>query len=192
MREAEAKATVEALLFVSGDPLPARKIAEILAIETEAVERLLSALAKDLENAGRGLALAKVAGGYQLSTKAQFAPFIEKLAKVTRAKLSMPAMETLSIVAFRQPITKQEIEQIRGVKIDRILNRLEEQGLVKEIGRKPVLGRPVLYATTDEFLRCFGLDDLSELPKLPEAEKFFEEVAKQVDASFAASHEDTK
>ena len=100
---------------------------------------------------------------------------MQKLTEVQDRKLSTPALETLSIIAFKQPITKQEIEHIRGVRIERALQKLLEMELVEEVGRKPVIGRPILYGTTDVFLKCFGLNALSDLPALPALEEVAEE-----------------
>lgn len=180
------KAKLEAALFVSGDPLSESKLMEILGLSLLQLTAVAAELASDMAKEERGIMLVKVAGGYQLCTKPELATTLEKLAQVAERRLSAPALETLAIIAFKQPITKLEIEEIRGVKIDRVLTRLLEYDLVKEIGRKQVLGRPILYATTDEFLRCFGLADITELPSLPEAGKFFDEVSRQVEANFKA------
>lgn len=165
---AKLKAPLEALLFVSGDPVAAGHLADILQIDRVNVEELIDELQADMEQADRGLTIIKVAGGYQLCTKPQFSPLVEKMTQVMDKKLSAPAMETLSIIAFKQPITKQEIEDIRGVRVDRVLVKLQERNLIAEVGRKKVIGRPILYGTTEEFLKCFGLADLKDLPALPD------------------------
>ena len=100
-------------------------------------------------------------------TRPEYFSYLEKMAQTADRRLSVPAMETLAIVAFRQPVTKQEIEHIRGVHVEKVLALLIERDLIQEVGRKPVLGRPILYGTTDTFLRCLGLRDLKELPTLP-------------------------
>ncbi|WP_093688634.1 SMC-Scp complex subunit ScpB [Sporolituus thermophilus] len=157
------KGHVEALLFASGDPLPIARLAQILEIPEEHVALLLEELAQDMASAERGLTVVQVAGGYQLCTKPEMAEFVSRLAHVQEGRLSVAAMETLAIIAFKQPITKQEVEAIRGVKIDKVLNNLVERRLVREIGRKETIGRPILYGTTDEFLKCFGLKSIEEL-----------------------------
>lgn len=162
------KPHIEAMLFIGGDPVPAARLAAALEIDEENVHLLVASLKEDLARANRGLTVQEVAGGYQLCTRTDLAPFIERLAEVREDKLSPSALETLSIIAFKQPITRQEIEQIRGVKVDRILLRLLERELIRETGRKQALGRPILYGTTDAFLKCFGLNSLRELPALPE------------------------
>ncbi|MGL6015564.1 MAG: SMC-Scp complex subunit ScpB [Selenomonadaceae bacterium] len=165
---ADLKGPLEALLFVSGDPVAAGQLADILQIDRINVEDLIAELQSDMEQAGRGLTIIKVAGGYQLGTKPEFAGLMEKMTQVMEKKLSAPAMETLSIIAFKQPITKQEIEDIRGVRVDRVLLKLQDRALIKEVGRKKVIGRPILYGTTEEFLKCFGLGGLEDLPALPD------------------------
>lgn len=162
------KAHVEALLFASGNPLSVKKIAHILQIPESQVELLISQLLDDMGHAERGVTIVKVAEGYQMCTKSELAPFLEALADAQESKLSIAAMETLSIIAFKQPITKQEVESIRGVKIDKVLSTLLERQMIREVGRKETIGRPILYGTTDEFLKCLGLESLKDLPPLPE------------------------
>ena len=116
----------------------------------------------------RGLCLRKVAGGYQLCAKPQHYALLKQLERVQEVKLSAAAMETLAIVAFKQPVTRGEMEAIRGVKVDGVVNTLLEYGLICEAGRKEALGRPILYATTDKFLLTFGLNSLKDLPALPD------------------------
>lgn len=160
------KGHIEALLFASGDAITAAKIAQILNIPDEHVILLLEELVQEMADDNRGLTIVAVAGGYQLCTKPELAPIVEQLADSQGTRLSMAAMETLAIIAFKQPVTKQEIENIRGVKVDGIVNMLVERRLIKEIGRKEAIGRPILYGTTSEFLKCFGLKSLHDLPPL--------------------------
>ncbi|MPM69001.1 Segregation and condensation protein B [bioreactor metagenome] len=162
------KGHVEALLFASGGPVPLAKIAQVLEIEIENVRLLLAQLNEDLTDSNRGLTIVEVAGGYQLCTKPELSEIVERLANVRETKLSTAAMETVAVIAFKQPITKQEIEAIRGVKVDKPLATLIDRGLVRELGRKETIGRPILYGTTDDFLQCFGLKSLAELPPLPD------------------------
>jgi segregation and condensation protein B len=160
------KGSVEALLFARGDPLPANQIAQLLTIPVESVVNLLDGLSRDMEKSERGLIIVEVAGGYQLCTKPELAATVEKLAHVQEARLSPAAMETVAIIAFRQPVTRQEVEAIRGVGADKMLNNLIERGLIRELGRKDAIGRPILYGTSEQFLQCFGLKDLKDLPPL--------------------------
>lgn len=162
------KKHIEALLFVSGDPITTQKIAQILEIPEEHIELLMEELMQDMAMEHRGLTVIKVAAGYQLCTKPELSSTLEKLGQVQDNKLSAAAMETLAIIAFKQPITKIEIENIRGVKIDRVLTTLNERQLIKEVGRKETIGRPILYGTTENFLKCFGLNGLQDLPPLAE------------------------
>ena len=165
------KVNLEALLFVNGDPLSLKRIAEILEVDQENVKLLLAQLIQDMNQQERGLTIIEVAGGYQLCTKPHLAGFLEKLVQIKENKLSIPALETLSIIAFKQPITKQEIEAIRGVRVDKVLANLLERNLIKELGRKEAIGRPIIYGTTEVFLKCFGLKSLEDLPELPELEE---------------------
>ena len=171
MPEEKLQGILEAVLFAAGDPVTMGQLGKILELDEAAVESLAEGLARALEERESGLALRRVAGGYQMVTRPEYFFAVKKLTQVTDRKLSTPTMETLSIIAFRQPITKQEIEQIRGVRIERALAKLIELELVSEQGRKPVLGRPILYGTTDTFLRCFGLNSLEDLPSLPTTEE---------------------
>ncbi len=158
---------VEAILFASGDPIAADKIAKILDIPADHVEDIIFDLKEELAKPVHGLTIRHIAGGYQLCTKKELADTIGKLGQAQETKLSQAMMETLAIIAFRQPVTKQEIEAIRGIKSDKILNALIELKFVKEAGRKDAAGRPILYATTNDFLASFGLNSLLDLPKLP-------------------------
>lgn len=160
------KGHIEALLFANGSPLTAEKLAHILEIDSENVGILLEELRQDMAASDRGLTIVEVAGGYQLCSKPELAPVVGKLVEVQEARLSLAAMETLAIVAFKQPVTRQEMEHIRGVSVDGVVSTLLERGLIKEVGRKEAIGRPILYGTTDDFLQCFGLKSLNDLPNL--------------------------
>ncbi len=154
------------MLFASGDPVPASKLAQILEVPEGHVESMIAEMQHAMTTDDRGLTIVTVAGGYQLCTKPQLAETVEKLAEIQDNRLSAAALETLAIIAFKQPITRQEMESIRGVKVDRVVNTLTERQLIKEIGRKDAIGRPILYGTTTEFLKCFGLKTLKDLPDL--------------------------
>ena len=154
-------------MFAAGDPMSMEDLADILHADLLTVQNLTTRLQKELDERHSGLTIRRVAGGLQLATRPELYPVVERLSQVVDRKLSAPTMETLSIIAFKQPITKQEIEHIRGVRIERALSKLIELELISEVGRKQVLGRPILYGTTDTFLRTFGLDSLEDLPNLP-------------------------
>lgn len=165
----DLKGALEAVLFAGGDPLTEAQLREILQTDAAAIRKLLSALSEELSTRGSGLMLKETAGGWQMVTRPELFPYVERLSQETNRKLSRAAMETLSIIAFKQPVTKLEIEQIRGVQhAERVLAQLVARELVTEVGRKNVIGRPIQYGTTEAFLRAFGLKNLDDLPNLPE------------------------
>lgn len=168
--ERELKAILESLLFVSPEPLSAVRLVSVLGDVTKAeVERTLRSLGEELEQEGRGIRLAEVAGGYRLVTKQEYAPWIKRLDKAKSAtKLSRSALESLAIIAYKQPLVRSEIEEIRGVETSGVVRTLLERKLVRIVGRKEVPGRPIMYGTTKFFLEHFGLNDLSQLPPLRE------------------------
>lgn len=168
--ERELKAIVEAMLFVSTEPISVTRLVSALGDVTKAeVERVLRSLADDLEQEGRGVRLAEIAGGYRLVTKQEYATWIKRLDKSkSTTKLSRSALESLAIIAYKQPIVRSEIEEIRGVETSGVVRTLLERKLVRIVGRKEVPGRPIMYGTTKYFLEHFGLSDLSQLPPLRE------------------------
>jgi segregation and condensation protein B len=161
------KAVIEALIFASPDPLTIKQLAKLLDGEPkEAVQEAIAALKKDYERQG-GLQMVEIAGGYRIVTRPELHEWVRKLFhEQTRQKLSVAALETLAVIAYKQPITAPEIAEIRGVNTAGVLGTLIERRLVKIVGRKPVVGRPFMYATTRQFLDRFGLKDLSDLPKV--------------------------
>lgn len=164
-----AKAAIEALIFASSEPLATKTMAEIIGIDDHTVRQLLADLIAEYRQIGRGIQIVEVANGYQFSTRPESSPFVEKLQKVPRnVGLSQAAIETLAIIAYKQPITKAEIESLRGVSVESALNTLLDKNLIQEGGRKEGPGRPIIYQTTQRFLQYFGLNDLKELPKVPD------------------------
>ena len=162
------KPILEALIFASPDPLTLKEAATLLVAEASKaeVEQALVLLRHDYERAG-GLQLVEVAGGYQIVTRPDLHEYVRRLFhERTSQKLSVPALETLAVIAYRQPVTAPEIAEIRGVNTSGVLNTLIGRKLVKVVGRKPVVGRPFMYGTTRDFLDKFGLNDLSDLPKV--------------------------
>jgi segregation and condensation protein B len=159
---------VEALLFASDTPLEAERIREVLDLASaDEARALVEELRQGYAAADRALAIAEVAGGFRMVTRPDAAPWLLKLAKTrTRARLSRPSLETLAIVAYRQPVSRPEVDAIRGVNSEGVLDSLLERRLVRIAGRKDAPGRPFLYETTREFLVAFGLRDLGELPKV--------------------------
>lgn len=168
MEKNELLAALEAVLFASGEAVTAAVLKEILLVDNAALIELTMEYAAKLDAQHSGLQLQQVAGGWQLVTRAKYYDYVQKLGEEQDKKLSPAAMETLSIIAFKQPITKQEIEHIRGVRIEKVMAKLLEMELIRELGRKETIGRPILYGTTDVFLQCFGLNTLKDLPALPE------------------------
>lgn len=168
--ERELKAILESLLFVSPEPLSSVRLVAVLGDVTKAeVERTLRSLGEEFEQEGRGIRLVEVAGGYRLVTKQEYASWIKRLDKAkSAAKLSRSALESLAIIAYKQPIVRSEIEEIRGVETSGVVRTLLERKLVRIVGRKEVPGRPIMYGTTKFFLEHFGLNDLSQLPPLRE------------------------
>ena len=164
---AELKAIVEALIFASPEPLTPKAMFKLLAAEPkEDVEAALAALKQEYEARG-GLHLVEVAGGYQIVTRPDLNDWVRRLLhERTTQKLTVQALETLAVIAYRQPVTAAEITEIRGVNTSGVLNTLLERHLIKIVGRKQVVGRPFMYATTKEFLIRFGLNDLADLPKV--------------------------
>ena len=165
----EKVAVIEALLFASDSPLTAERIAEVLAdTEKKEIASLLEGLKREYEMRGGGISLQEVAGGFQFRTRTDLAPWIRKLKAGRPAMLSPAAMETLAVVAYRQPLVKSEIDRIRGVDTSGALKGLLEKKIVRIVGRKDVPGKPIIYGTTRKFLEVFNLKDLSELPTLRE------------------------
>ena len=167
LASAEVKAVLEALIFASPEPLTPKAIYKLLDNEPkEDVQAALAELKKDYERPG-GLQLVEVAGGYQIVTRSDLHEWVRRLFhEHSTQKLTVQALETLAVIAYRQPITAAEITDVRGVNTSGVLNTLLERHLIKIVGRKQVVGRPFLYATTKEFLIRFGLNDLSDLPKV--------------------------
>jgi len=164
---AELKAIVEALIFASPEPLTLKAMCKLLEAETkEDVQGALAELKEDYKRPG-GLQLAEVAGGYQIVTRSDLHEWVRQLFhERTTQRLTVQALETLAVIAYRQPITALEITEVRGVNTSGVLNTLLERHLIKIVGRKQVVGRPFMYATTKEFLIRFGLNELGDLPKV--------------------------
>lgn len=161
---------MEAILFAAGEPLEGNRIAEALEIPPESVRQLADLIAKRYEKAS-GLQLLRLDDTYQITTKPEHAEVIRRVLEVKRnAPLSNAAMEVLTIIAYNQPVTKGFVERVRGVDSSTVVNTLVERGLLEEAGRIEVPGRPLTYRTTAQFLRCFGISSLAELPPLPNSD----------------------
>jgi segregation and condensation protein B len=167
MDEIRLRQALEALLFVSDEPMSAGSLAQAVEVDRRRVESTLHAMAGDYEARSSGLALRNVAGGWRLSTHPDAAPYVEQFVLSNRhARLTKAGLETLAIVAYKQPVTRHQVSAIRGVNCDGVLRALSDRGLVAEVGREEGPGRPVLYGTTPEFLERLGLPSLAALPPL--------------------------
>ena len=168
LESGEAKQIIENLLFITDRPLKLSRIAEVVEhISSKRVLEIIQELAKEYEDTGRAVRILEIGGGYQMCTKPEYGRWVRKLynEKMT-TRLSNAALETLAIIAYKQPVTRAEMEMIRGVDVAAPLERLLERGLVRVLGKRDTIGRPMVYGTTDEFLRLFGLNKISELPDL--------------------------
>ena len=167
MEEIQIKAVIEALTFVSESPVTVEAIREVLGdIPKKEVQRILEEMVAEYRMAPRGFCLVEVGGGYQFRTRPEFAEWVKKLKKIKPFALSQPSLETLAIVAYKQPVLRTEIEKIRGVDSGGVLRTLLEKKLIKILGKKDVPGKPLVYGTSKRFLEMFGLKDLSGLPTL--------------------------
>ncbi len=172
MEREAIKSIIESLLFVADGPLTIQRLGEVLeGAEKEDLRSTLDELQAELENSGRGVRLVEVAGGYQLRTAKVNADWIKKFLGGRPARMGRATLETLAIIAYRQPITRAEIEAIRGVDVDGVINTLLDRSLIRAVARKDVPGRPFLYGTTPGFLQLFNLKDLTHLPTLKEMEE---------------------
>jgi len=181
MDEVRAKQVIEALLFASSKPLSVPEIRKVAkALTPRQIQTAMEALAEEYRASGRSFEICEIAGGYELSTKKEFAPWIVKIELQKKARqASQSALESLAILAYRQPMTRAEMEDLRGVDSSAVLNGLFEKGFVKIVGKKEIPGRPFLYATTEKFLEHFGLKSLEELPNIEEIRTLVEQSVKK-------------
>jgi segregation and condensation protein B len=179
---AEVRAVLEALIFASEEPITARDIGQVLGgVPKDAWQAALAELQQDYARDGRGLQLVEVASGWQITTRPEYNDWVRELLDPQRpTRLSIQALETLAVIAYKQPVTQPEVIELRGVKSGGVLKTLLEKRLIRITGRKEVVGRPMLYGTTKEFLLHFGLKDLGELPKI---EEFAEVLGEEVDVA---------
>jgi segregation and condensation protein B len=172
MERQAQKRIVEALVLGAPEPVSARKIAEVVpGLEVEDVVGIISELGRDYEEMGRAFEIWEVAGGYQLRTRPEYASYLRLLHREKPLRLSRAALETLAVIAYRQPVTRAEIEAVRGVEVDAVIRSLLDRQLVRIAGHREVPGRPMLYGTTKRFLEVFGLGELEDLPTLREIEE---------------------
>ncbi len=169
MNAKELNATLEAILFASGEPVEIIRLAEVLECDAEQVESLVTNLENALEERKSGLCVKRLGDKVQLCSKQEYAPIIREILDLKRnTPLSPAAFEVLAVIAYNQPVTKAFVEQVRGVDCSGVISTLCQRGLIEEKGRLELPGRPLIYGTTSDFLRCFCVSDLSELPPLPQ------------------------
>lgn len=181
MTMSELTSAFEAVLFSGGEPQSIDRFSQVFDITPEKVVKVMETLEKRLNEQKSGLELLRLDNTYQLATKAEYADYIKKMFDIRRrTPLSPAALEVLAVVAYNQPVTKSFIEQVRGVDCSGVVTTLVEKGLIEERGRLELPGKPLLYGTTKNFLRCFGINDLSELPPLPKNENAEESTAEQI------------
>lgn len=180
------KGILEAILFTMGESVSLVRLAEVVEMDPGELKELLMEMKEEYQDISRGLSLIELDGSWQIGTKIETYDYVRKLvSQPKKHNLTDVMLETLSIIAYKQPVTKQEIEAIRGVKCDFAVNKLVEYKLVKELGRKDTIGRPIVFGTTEDFLRCFGVSSVEELPNIDEVMKqnFMEEALEEVSAT---------
>lgn len=169
MSELNIKSAIEAILFANGDSVPVTRVAEALGIKVSDAKNILKELVQEYESRGGGIMIVRLDDSYQMLTRDEYAPQIRAVMDLRRnTPLSQAAMEVLAVVAYNQPVTKAFVEQVRGVDCSGVIGSLTQKDLIEEKGRLELPGRPLIYGTTENFLRCFGISELSELPAIPE------------------------
>jgi len=169
----DIKKSLEALLFVSSEPVSSRKMADVLGCPIGVVEKMLAVLEKEYEETDRAFVMRKANKGYSLFTKPEFSEIIKRLSGKRELYLSKAALTTLAIIAYRQPVTRREIEKIRGVDSSGVIYTLQDAGLIKVIGKEDIFGHPFLYGTTGKFLETFHLESLENLPEIENEDSAF-------------------
>lgn len=181
MNNQKTVAAFEAVLFASGEPISIERLSQIFEIKPEKVQEIANMLCEKLQKENSGIKLLKLQNTYQLSTEEEYAEYIKKAFEIKRrTPLSSAALEVLAVIAYNQPVTKAFIEQVRGVDCSGVVTNLIEKGLVEERGRLELPGRPLLYGTTKNFLRCFSISDLSELPPIQKDTPEIKELGEQL------------
>ena len=182
MNKQELVSALEAVLFSSGDPISIERLSQIFEIKPEAVEKAAEDLARKLDEQKSGVALLRLENTYQLASREKYAEYIKRAFDIRRrTPLSQAALEVLAVIAYNQPITRAFIEQVRGVDCSGVISSLLEKDLIEERGRLELPGRPLLYGTTKNFLRCFTLTDLSDLPPLPKENPEINDIGEQLE-----------
>ena len=183
MKASKLQAAVEAILFASGEPIELERIAESLQIETELCEQVIYNLSAQLDERNSGITVLKLGDKYQLSSRTEFAEVIRDVLELRKnTPLSQAAFEVLAVIAYNQPVTKSFVEQVRGVDCSGVISTLCQKKLIEEKGRLDLPGRPLIYGTTPDFLRCFSISSLDELPSIPESEKTETETTEETES----------
>lgn len=191
MNKQQTIAALEAVLFASGDPISIDRLSQTFEIKPETVEKYITELEKKYQENNGGFYVVRLENTYQLVTREEFAPYVKKAFDIKRrTPLSPAALEVLSVIAYNQPITRAFIEQVRGVDCSGVVSTLVEKGLIEERGRLELPGRPLLYGTTKTFLRCFSLNDLSDLPPLPKDNPEVNDIGEQLQISEEITEEE--
>ena len=178
------KSALESMMFTWGEPLPAKQAADVLDISKDEAVEHFHALADEYEQEGRGIVIREVNGAFQFVTREENADYVRRLCTPIKSKkLTQSALEVLAIIAYKQPVTKGEMEAIRGIKCDRVVEGLASKGLIQEVGRSNAIGRPILYGTTDTFLKNFGFTSLKELPEIEDIESVLSEDIEETGAN---------
>lgn len=192
MNKQELVSALEAVLFSSGDPISIERLTQIFEIKPEAVEKAAEDLAQKLDEQKSGIALLRLENTYQLASREKYAEHIKRAFDIKRrTPLSQAALEVLAVIAYNQPITRSFIEQVRGVDCSGVISSLLEKDLIEERGRLELPGRPLLYGTTKNFLRCFTLTDLSDLPPLPKENPEINDIGEQLELQHDESAAET-
>ena len=191
MNKKTVKSAFESMLFTWGEPLPAKDAADVFDMSEGEARDLFLELKEEYEQEGRGIVIREINSAFQYATKEENASYVEKLCTPVKIKrLSQSALEVLAIIAYKQPVTKGEIEAIRGIKCDRVMEGLVAKGLVEAVGRSQAIGRPILYGTTDGFLQHFGFASLKDLPEIEDIDSVINlEDAAEMDAASSFSDE---
>lgn len=183
MNVKQLMAAAQAVLFASGEPIALKRVAQALELGEEQARQILLNLAAELDEQGSGLQVIAMDDRYQLCTRPEYADVVRGVLEVKKnAPLSQAAFEVLAVIAYNQPVTKAFVEQVRGVDCSGVISSLVQKGLITECGRLELPGRPLVYKTTDDFLRCFSVSSLDELPPLPESEGTAEETQQEPEA----------
>ena len=181
------KSALESMMFTWGEPLPAKQAADVLDISKDEAVEHFRALADEYEQEGRGIVIREVNGAFQFVSREENADYVRRLCTPIKSKkLTQSALEVLAIIAYKQPVTKGEMEAIRGIKCDRVVEGLASKGLIQEVGRSNAIGRPILYGTTDTFLKNFGFTSLKELPEIEDIESVLTEDIEETGAETGA------